>query len=85
MATVAFVHRVANGDELWTGLMEGTVRIRALVLAQSQAVQAQLRAAFDHLIRPYAANGGLEMPVSVKLACGRKAPGRETKGSETTT
>jgi SAM-dependent methyltransferase len=72
--TVAFTHRVASGDELWAGLMGGTVRMRALILAQSQAVQARIRAAFDRLVRPYGTNGGLELPVSVKLASGRKAP-----------
>jgi SAM-dependent methyltransferase len=72
--TVAFTHRVASGDELWDGLMGGTVRIRALVLAQPQDVQARIRAAFDRLVRPYATNGGLELPVSVKLASGRRPP-----------
>jgi hypothetical protein len=32
---------------------------------------------FDRLVRPYATNGGLEIPVSVKLASGRRRPGRE--------
>jgi hypothetical protein len=75
--TVAFTHRFASGDELWKGLMGGTVRTRALVLAQPKDVQAQIRAAFDRLVRPYATNGGVEMPVSVKLVSGRRA-GRET-------
>jgi SAM-dependent methyltransferase len=75
--TVAFTHRFASGDALWKGLMGGTVRTRALVLAQPKDVQAQIRAAFDRLVRPYAANGGVEMPVSVKLVSGRRA-GRET-------
>jgi SAM-dependent methyltransferase len=75
--TVAFTHRFASGDELWKGLMGGTVRTRALVLAQPKDVQAQIRASFDRLVRPYATNGGVEMPVSVKLVSGRRA-GRET-------
>jgi SAM-dependent methyltransferase len=75
--TVTFTHRLASGDELWAGLMGGTVRIRALVLAQPEHVQARIRAAFDRLVRPYATNGGLELPVSVKLASGRRRPGRE--------
>jgi SAM-dependent methyltransferase len=70
--TVAFTHRLASGDELWSGLMGGTVRIRALVLAQPEHVQAQIRAAFDRLVRPYTMNAGLELPVSVKLASGRR-------------
>jgi SAM-dependent methyltransferase len=75
--TLAFTHRVADGNELWNGLLGGTVRTRALVLAQPEDVQARIRAAFDRLVRPYARNGGLEIPVSVKLASGRKPPGRE--------
>jgi hypothetical protein len=41
-------------------------------------VQARIRAAFDRLVRPYATNAGLEIPVSVKLASGRK-PGSEAR------
>jgi hypothetical protein len=55
------------------------VRIRALVLAQPEAVQARIRAAFDRLVRPYATNAGLEIPVSVKVASGRRVPGRGTR------
>ena len=79
--TVAFTHRFASGDELWDGLIGGTVRTRALVLAQPEDVQARIRAAFDRLVRAYFTNGGLELPVSVKLAAGRKAPGREAGGA----
>lgn len=75
--TVAFTHRLASGDELWDGLISGTVRMRALVLAQPKEMQARIRAAFDRLVRPYVTNGGLELPVSVKLASGRRRPGRE--------
>ena len=75
--TVAFTHRVASGDELWAGLITGTVRMRALVLAQPKETQTRIRAAFDRLVRSYATNGGLELPVSVKLASGRRRPGRE--------
>jgi hypothetical protein len=41
------------------------VRTRALVLAQPKDVQAQIRAAFDRLVRPYATTCDLEIPVSV--------------------
>ena len=70
--TVAFTHRSPGSDELWNGLIGGTVRTRALVLAQPQDVRAQVRTAFERLVRPYATNRGLEIPVSVKLASGRK-------------
>ena len=75
--TVAFTPHLASGDELWDGLINGTVRMRALVLAQPKEMQTRIRDAFDRLVRPYATNGGLELPVSVKLASGRSRPGRE--------
>ena len=84
LQTVAFTHRVACVDELWSGLTDGTVRLRAvcprevgrlraLVIAQSHEVQGQIRAAFDRFAQRYTTNGGLELPVSIKLASGRKA------------
>jgi SAM-dependent methyltransferase len=81
--TVSFTHHVASGGELWDRLLGGTVRTRALVHAQPEEVRARIRAAFDRLVRPYATNSGLELPVSVKLASGRKAPGRETTAAGT--
>ncbi len=70
--TVAFTHQFASGDELWNGLLGGTVRTRALVLAQPEHLQARIRAAFDRHVRPYTTRNGLEIPVSVKLASGHK-------------
>jgi SAM-dependent methyltransferase len=70
--TVSFTHRFASGDELWDRLLGGTVRTRALVYAQPEEVQARIRAAFDRLVRPYGNDVDLELPVSVKLASGRK-------------
>jgi SAM-dependent methyltransferase len=75
--TVAFTHRSASSDELWNGLMAGTVRTRALVLAQPEDMQSRIRAAFDRLVRPYGTKDGFEIPVSVKLASGRRAPERK--------
>jgi ubiquinone/menaquinone biosynthesis C-methylase UbiE len=72
--TLSFTHHVADGGELWDGLSGGTVRMRALVQAQPDDVLARIRAAFDRLVRPYAADDGLELPVSVKIASGRKRP-----------
>jgi SAM-dependent methyltransferase len=83
--TVAFTHRSASSDELWNGLIGGTVRTRALVLAQAEHVQAQIRAAFDRLVRPYATNSALEIPVSVKLASGRRPPERDAKRADSPT
>jgi SAM-dependent methyltransferase len=75
--TVSFTHRSASSDELWNGLMAGTVRTRALVLAQPEDMQARIRAAFDRLVHHYGTKDGFEIPVSVKLASGRRAPERK--------
>jgi SAM-dependent methyltransferase len=69
--TVAFAHPVAGADELWTGLIRGTVRSSALVVRQPDGVQRAIRAAFDRLASRYADGARLAVPVSVKLAVGR--------------
>jgi SAM-dependent methyltransferase len=70
--TVAFSHREGSADSLWRGLMRGTVRLSAIVVGQPADTQARVRATFDRLVREYEVGGGLELPVSVKLATGRK-------------
>jgi SAM-dependent methyltransferase len=69
---LSFTHRVASPDELWNGVLDGTVRTSALVRSQPPHVRRQIRAAFDRLAASYAAGAGLELPVSVKIASGRK-------------
>lgn len=73
--TLAFSHPVASADQLWDGLLAGTVRTSALILGQSQETRKQIRAEFDRLTSVYRAGYGLELPVSVKLAAGRKLLG----------
>jgi hypothetical protein len=75
--TDAFTHVEASPDSLWDGLMRGTVRMAALVLGQPEATRRRIRAAFDGLVTAYETGGHLALPVSVKLASGRKpaAPG----------
>jgi SAM-dependent methyltransferase len=69
---VTFAHRVAGPEELWRGVIEGGVRTPALILRQSADTQRRIRSAFERLVEPYAVQGGLEVPVSIKLASGRK-------------
>lgn len=70
--TIDFALKVASADELWDGLVTGTVRVQPLVLAQSADVQKAIRARFDELLEPYAADSGFEVPVAVKLALGHR-------------
>jgi SAM-dependent methyltransferase len=70
--TVAFPLRLASGDELWSGLIDGTVRVRPMILGQSAEMQRAIRTHFDELLEKYRTEDGLDVPVSVKLASGRK-------------
>jgi SAM-dependent methyltransferase len=72
ITTLAFTHTEPSADALWNGLLGGTVRTSALILRQTDEMQGRIRAAFDDIVRDYEAGGGLELPVSVKLASGRK-------------
>ena len=69
---IAFTHRVATADELWDGLLGGTVRTSALIVRQPEVTRRRIRDAFDRLVRRYQRGDVLELPVSVKLAAGRK-------------
>jgi ubiquinone/menaquinone biosynthesis C-methylase UbiE len=70
--TIAFSHRVATADELWEGILGGTVRIPALIVRQTEDTRRRIREAFDRRMQEYRGENGYELPVSVKLAAGRK-------------
>jgi SAM-dependent methyltransferase len=70
--TVEFPLELESGDELWTGLIEGSVRVRPLVVGQPPEVQRAIRTHFDELVDEYRTEDGYEVPVAVKLASGRK-------------
>jgi SAM-dependent methyltransferase len=69
--TIAFGYRLASADELWNGVLGGSVRMAALIRRQPVETQDRIRAEFDRLVAEYRAPDGLEIPVSVKLAAGR--------------
>ena len=71
--TIAFSHHVSTADELWDGLLNGTVRRLALILHQPEKTRGLIPAAFDRQILRYQRGDRFELPVSVKLALGRKA------------
>jgi SAM-dependent methyltransferase len=70
--TIEFSHRETSAEPLWQGLLGGTVRSAALIRGQSRDMQQRIRAEFDRVVRRHEVDGGLELPVSVKLASGRK-------------
>jgi len=70
--TISFSHSEPSPDALWRGLLGGTVRVSAIILRQTGDVQREIRAAFDRIVQDYRVDDRLEVPVSVKLASGRK-------------
>jgi SAM-dependent methyltransferase len=71
---VSFTITVPDPQALWDGALGGAVRMRGLILGQSDEMQARIRAAFDEVAAVYDTGSGLEVPVSVRLASGRKPP-----------
>ena len=70
--TIGFSYSAASTNDLWRGLLGGTVRLSALVARQPDDVQREIRAAFDRIVQPHRVGDRLEIPVSVRLASGRK-------------
>ena len=70
--TITFVLPSPSTDNLWNGLLGGSVRTSALIEGQGADVQRRIREAFERLVDSYRVDGGLELPVSVKLASGYK-------------
>jgi ubiquinone/menaquinone biosynthesis C-methylase UbiE len=72
LETIDFTYRASTADEFWNGLVGGTVRMSALVLGQPEDRRHRIREAFDRRLEKYRTAEGIELPVSVKLAAGRK-------------
>jgi SAM-dependent methyltransferase len=69
---IEFTLDVPDAREYWDALLGGTVRVSALVLRQPDDVQERIRDAFERRLEEYRTADGFELPVSVKLASGRK-------------
>jgi SAM-dependent methyltransferase len=70
--TVEFLLELESGDELWTGLLDCTVRVGPLILRQSAETRRRIRTHFDALLEEHRTDGRFDVPVAVKLASGRK-------------
>ena len=67
--TIGFTHRAASAEELWNGLLGGTVRTAEQVRAQQASVRERIRTAFAELAEAHrTADGTLEVPVAAVLA-----------------
>lgn len=70
---IAFTHPVRSFVDFWLALERGTVRMASLVLGQSEDARERIRAALERRLAAYGNDAGFEVPVSVKLAAGRKS------------
>jgi ubiquinone/menaquinone biosynthesis C-methylase UbiE len=70
--TIDFTHRIPDAAHLWDGILDGTVRTRALLRLQSDAVRDRIRAEFERLLAPHRVRDGFDVPVCVKLASATK-------------
>lgn len=72
LSTISFSHRVGSVDELWEGCVGGSVRTAEIIRRQEEPARRRIRDAFDRLAERYRTDGGLEVPVSVRLAAAQK-------------
>jgi len=63
---------LASGEELWKGILAGTVRTSIGIRRQPKEVQDRIRAAFERLVRPYIVKDELHIPVAFKIGAGRR-------------
>ena len=70
--TVEFGLDLADGDELWDGLLEGAVRVRPMILGQTEELRREIHSRFAELLEAYRTQDGFDIPVAVKLASGTK-------------
>jgi SAM-dependent methyltransferase len=69
---VSLTQRVLDTDELWQGMLGGSVRTAGLVMRQSSSTRRKIRAEVERLAEEYSADGGLAIPACAKIASGRR-------------
>jgi SAM-dependent methyltransferase len=70
--SIETVARCPGIDDLWEGIMGGSVRTSTTVLRQPDEVQRRARAAAGRRARPYRTPTGLELPARAVLGAGRR-------------
>jgi SAM-dependent methyltransferase len=68
---VSTVVRCAGPDELWEGMLCGSVRASTTILRQPEAVRRRLREAVERRARAYRTRAGLELPARAVIGAGR--------------
>ena len=72
VVSIGFEQRVGGTDELWEGLLGGSVRTAAVIERQPELVRRRVRAELERAVAPYWRDDGIVLPVAAKLASGRR-------------
>ena len=72
VTTIEFSHLASTADEIWDGVLTSTVRTSALITHQPDEARQRIRAAFDEEVAAFRNGDTFEIPISVKLASGRR-------------
>ncbi len=67
---VRFTYTIADLDELWDGVLTGSVRTAAQLRALDDDERARVRGALDDLLEERRSTGGLALETAVKIASG---------------
>jgi SAM-dependent methyltransferase len=70
IAPVRFTYTIADLDELWDGVLTGSVRTAAQLRALDDDERARVRGALDDLLEERRSTGGLALETAVKIASG---------------
>src|SRR5215831_7221935 len=68
----SFRHRLNSPEELWNGILGGTVRTSIGIRRQPKPIQDRIRGVFDRLVQTYVIDGGISVPVAFKIASGQR-------------
>jgi len=74
LAEVAFSLRAGDFDELWRGVLGGTVRTAARLAAAPAAARERARDELRRLAEPHRRGAGYELPTTIRIAAGRAPP-----------
>jgi SAM-dependent methyltransferase len=69
--SVSLTHRVPGVDELWQGMLGGSVRSAGTIMRQPSRTRGRIRAAVERLAAEYRVDGALAIPARAKVARGR--------------
>jgi SAM-dependent methyltransferase len=67
VASLSFTLRVGDFDAFWRDVVDGTVRMNAMINGQSPVVRARIRSGYEERLARWRTDAGFEVPFSVKV------------------